>query len=93
MTETIEYERQTVVETNLIRFINQIAEMLGNNWELDEKHEPSFLGFVYEAHFIRDPEDAPPVKLTRQQVCAKAREAKRLRKEAADKEKPNDEQS
>lgn len=89
MTEMV-VQNKTVLTPNLGAFVREIAELVADGWEVDDDHEPGLFGFSYECHLVRQVPEGHVEKLTRAEILANARAAKKAKKAQQEQEDEED---
>jgi hypothetical protein len=66
--------QKTLMDPNLIVFVQLILDAVADGWTLDPQNPPTMIGYWYECIVQR--EDEPVLKPGRAEILAKARAAK-----------------
>jgi hypothetical protein len=72
---------KSVLNPNLQVFVEEIVQHVKDGWEIDPQMPPTMLGYWYETIMVRDESIVDPVKVSRAEILAKARAAKKAKAE------------
>ncbi len=77
MTEQVANASQTIIEPNLIVFVDRILAAAKEGWQVDQSNPPTLLGPYYHV-IMQMPEDkVPEPTLSRAEILVNARAAKK----------------
>lgn len=70
---------KTVMDANLVVFVQQVVELAKEGWEMDETNPPALYGFYYECKMLKEESEIEEPKKTRAEILADARAAKKAK--------------
>lgn len=73
---------KVIVNPNLQLFIEELIQHVKDGWEVTAQMPPTLVGYWYEVHVERDESIVDEPKLSRAEILANARAAKKAKAEA-----------
>lgn len=82
MTTEVANAVKTIIDPNLITFVDQIVDAAKEGWQVDPTNPPMLRGFSYHTVMLMPENEVPEPTLSRAEILANARAAKAAKKVA-----------